>query len=69
MLASLSAEGVDLETLARADEVRRPGHDVRGERLAKGAPFRHPRHEAIPADMKAIIEETRSVLPKGRNFH
>ncbi|MGD9738752.1 MAG: error-prone DNA polymerase [Bauldia sp.] len=69
MLASLTAERVDLEALSRADEVRKPGHDVRGERRSKGPPFRHPRHEPIPADMKAIIEETRSVLPKGRNFH
>ncbi|MGV8839342.1 MAG: error-prone DNA polymerase [Bauldia sp.] len=68
MLAVLTVDGTDLETLARADEVRRPGNDARTER-PRGAPFRHPRHEPIPADMKALIEETRSVLPKGRNFH
>ncbi len=68
MLAALTADGTGLDTLARADEVKHPGHDVRGDR-ARGAPFRHPRHEPIPADMKALIEETRSVLPKGRNFH
>jgi error-prone DNA polymerase len=68
MLAALTAEGTGLDTLARADEVKHPGRDVRVER-ARGAPFRHPRNEPIPADMKALIEETRSVLPKGRNFH
>jgi DNA polymerase III alpha subunit len=66
MLATLTEEGAELEALARADEVKKPGRDVRG---ARGAPFKHPRHEPIPADMAALIEETRSVLPKGRNFH
>ncbi len=69
MLATLTEDGADLESLARADEVKKPGRDVRGERGARGAPFRHPRNEPIPADMAALIEETRSVLPKGRNFH
>ncbi len=69
MLATLTEEGTDLESLARADEVKKPGRDVRGERGARGAPFRHPRREPIPADMAALIDETRSVLPKGRNFH
>lgn len=68
MLAVLTAGGTDIETLARADEGKRPGNDARSAR-PRGAPFRHPRHEPIPADMKALIEETRSVLPKGRNFH
>ncbi len=69
MLATLTAEGTELESLARADEVRRPGHDAREHPKPRGAPFRHPRHEPIPADMAAIVEETRAVLPKGRNFH
>ena len=69
MLATLTEDGAELESLARADEVKKPGRDVRGERGARGAPFKHPRHEPIPADMNAIVEETRQVLPKGRNFH
>ena len=70
MLAMLTEDGTDLESLARADEVRRPGRDQRGAKLSpRGAAFRHPRHEPIPADMASLIEETRLVLPKGRNFH
>jgi error-prone DNA polymerase len=70
MLAALTGDGAEIDALARADEVRKPGRDVRGERSgARGAPFRHPRNEPIPADMAAVIEETRQVLPKGRNFH
>ena len=70
MLATLTEEGADLESLARADEVRKPGRDLRGSRLApRGAAFRHPGNEPIPADMATLIDETRSVLPKGRNFH
>jgi error-prone DNA polymerase len=70
MLAALTEEGADLESLARADEVRKPGRDLRGAKLGpRGAAFRHPRNEPIPADMASLIEETRAVLPKGRNFH
>ena len=70
MLAALTEDGTDLESLARADEVRHPGRDERGSKLSpRGAAFRHPRNEPIPADMAALIEDTRSVLPKGRNFH
>jgi error-prone DNA polymerase len=70
MLATLTEDGADLESLARADEVRKPGRDLRGAKLGpRGAAFRHPRNEPIPADMATLIEETRSVLPKGRNFH
>ena len=70
MRVSLTEEGAELEALAHADEVKKPGRDVRGERKgARGAPFKHPRNEPIPADMASIIEETRQVLPKGRNFH
>jgi error-prone DNA polymerase len=70
MLATLTEEGADLESLARADEVRKPGRDLRGGKLGpRGAAFRHPRNEPIPADMATLIEETRSVLPRGRNFH
>jgi len=69
MLAALTADGTDIEALANADEVKRPARDLRAERMARGAPFRHPRNEPIPADMDALVKETRSVLPKGRNFH
>ena len=70
MLAALTEEGADIESLARADEVRKPGRDLRGSKLGpRGAAFRHPRNEPIPADMATLIDETRSVLPKGRNFH
>ncbi|MHA1560158.1 MAG: error-prone DNA polymerase, partial [Alphaproteobacteria bacterium] len=70
MLATLTEEGADLEALAHADEVRKPGRDLRGSKLGpRGAAFRHPRNEPISADMATLIEETRSVLPKGRNFH
>ena len=55
--------------LARADEVRRPGHDVREHPKPRGLAFRHPRHEPIGNEIAAVVEETKSVMPKGRNFH
>jgi error-prone DNA polymerase len=69
MLATLTAAGTELESLARADEVRRPGHDVREHPKPRGLAFRHPRHEPIGNEIAAVVEETKSVMPKGRNFH
>jgi error-prone DNA polymerase len=74
MLEALSAEagapdGRDLESLARADEVRRPSADMR-EKIG----LRHPRtvrffreEPALAADLASL--SAGKVMPKGRNFH
>lgn len=70
MLAVLSEDAGDLSSLARADEVRRPGADNRekiGPRsrivvLAKEEP-------GIARDLADISAKTSQVMPKGRNFH
>ncbi len=74
MLEALSAEagapdGRDLESLARADEVRRPQVDMR-EKIG----LRHPRtvrffreEPALAADLASL--SAGKVMPKGRNFH
>ncbi len=49
-------------TLARADEVKRPGHDHRERAAPQGSPvprFGHPRHEPV----------ARGRLFKSRDFH
>ena len=64
-LAELSEKAARIDTLARADEVKRPGDDHR-IRAAR-------RHAALIADeipdVGEIARETSAVMPKGRNFH
>ena len=54
LLAELSSEQLE-QTLANADEVRRPGNDAR----------QHPRH--VKQDLS--YDTVEHVMPKGRNFH
>jgi error-prone DNA polymerase len=54
-LVSALSDGDLQPPLARADEVRRPGHDMRG----------HPRN--VRFDLRPEANE--AVMPKGRNFH
>jgi len=54
LVARLSSAQLE-PPLARADEVRRPGHDMRG----------HPRN--VRFDLRP--ETAEEVMPKGRNFH
>jgi len=54
LLGALSSEKLE-PALANADEVRRPGHDVR----------QHPRN--VKQDLS--YEAAERVMPKGRNFH
>ena len=61
MLATLSADAHDLQSLARADEVARPPADDQRSRA------RHPRNVRFFEKEKAAT--TRDVMPKGRNFH
>jgi error-prone DNA polymerase len=71
MLAALSEDAGDLSSLARADEVKRPGVDNR-ERVD----MRHPRlvrffreHPTLADDLAELSQNTSRVMPKGRNFH
>jgi error-prone DNA polymerase len=61
MLATLSADAHDLQSLARADEVARPPADDHRSRA------RHPRNVRFFEKQKATA--THAVMPKGRNFH
>jgi error-prone DNA polymerase len=71
MLAALSENAGDLSSLARADEVRRPGVDNREK-----VDMRHPRlvrffqeHPSLATDLAKLSAATSRVMPKGRNFH
>ena len=72
MLAALHDSDVPIESLANADEVRRPVEDIRQKikpasrlhRLLKDAPELRSDYEAL-----AARRTTRTALPKGRNFH
>jgi error-prone DNA polymerase len=70
MLAILSEDAGDLESLARVDEVRRPTADGREKigprsrlvRLAKEEP-------GVVHDLATLSAKAGKVMPKGRNFH
>ena len=67
-LGQLSDEGRSIETLARADEVKRPPVPVskkrQGNRFAQVQPFPNP----LPAP-EPLAPELKRALPAGRNFH
>jgi len=67
-LGQLSDEGRSIETLARADEVKRPQVSVskkrQGNRFAQVQPFPNP----LPAP-EPLAPELKRALPAGRNFH
>jgi DNA polymerase III alpha subunit len=70
MLAALSEDAGDLSSLARADEVRRPGADHREKAAARSRIARLVRDDpAIASDLQSIAEAAGKVMPKGRNFH
>jgi error-prone DNA polymerase len=68
-LGQLSDEGREIETLARADEVKRPQMSVakkrQGNRFAQVQLF----GEAAPAPVAPVSPELKRALPAGRNFH
>ncbi len=68
-LGQLSDEGRSIETLARADEVKRPQMPVskkrQGNRFAQVQLFADPR----PAPVAPVPPELKRALPGGRNFH
>ena len=69
MLGMLSEAGDKIETLSRADEVKRPQMTVAQKR--QGARFAQtPRLDAPrpPADLASEIVEARRAMPAGRNF-
>jgi error-prone DNA polymerase len=70
MLLLLSEDGGDLESLARADELKRgPTDDSRQRSKAKKL-VRLAKDESGPlGDLARLSAETESVMPKGRNFH
>ena len=63
MLAALSEDAGDLSSLARADEVARPGTDARDKPTARARIARLARAEDDPARAAS------DVMPRGRNFH
>ncbi|MCX7323128.1 MAG: error-prone DNA polymerase [Hyphomicrobiales bacterium] len=82
-LAEIAQAGPLAGSLARADEVKRPGHDARGPggrgigarriSFAKTLAIQFLLREepALEADLAATQErdQARQVMPKGRNFH
>lgn len=65
LLQKLSDDAVDIDTVARVDEVKHPV-SVRSVRE------RHPRNVTFFKDKSATVEEAQAVhqvMPKGRNFH
>jgi error-prone DNA polymerase len=69
LLGLLEDQGAGLESLARGDEVRRPGADQRERRREDhwrhgGAPAAAPAQPLVPRIIPAA-----DVMPKGRNFH
>ena len=68
MLAELARDGGDLEALARADEVKRPGNDLREALSVRARVLRLAREEpGLVNDIAAMSPE--KAMPKGRNFH
>ena len=63
-----SGRGHAIESLARADEVRRPGVDMR-EKAALGHPRLVRFFKEEPALARDLADLSAKVLPKGRNFH
>lgn len=62
-LGDLARDRVDIDTLARADEVKRP---VEEQRFRKN-PASQAR--ALFKEMPELVSDIRQVMPKGRNFH
>ncbi len=70
MLAALCEDAGDLSSLARADEVRRPGGDHREKAAARARVVRLAEEEpGLAQDIAALAKAAGSVMPKGRNFH
>jgi DNA polymerase III alpha subunit len=70
LLGMLSADIVSIDTLSRADEVKRPPSvDARSPAARK--PRKITAHPEPPPDEIALYKHPRAqtVLPKGRNFH
>jgi hypothetical protein len=65
-LAELSEKAAAIETVARADEVKRPGDDPR--RRPPGRLLPPPAALHLPS-VEDLSHDTSSVMPKGRNFH
>ena len=70
LLSALSEDGGEVEALARADEVRRPGVDPREKNNQLARLLRLAREEpGVVKDLQNIAERAVAVMPKGRNFH
>lgn len=74
LLGDLEARGAALESLARSDEVRRPGVDQRERRSedrwrAQGAAAPPPERKNAYASPGPVGSPVAEVMPKGRNFH
>ena len=70
LLSALSEDGGEVEALARADEVRRPGVDPREKNNQLVRLLRLAREEpGVVKDLQNIAERAVAVMPKGRNFH
>jgi error-prone DNA polymerase len=70
MLLLLSEDGGDLESLARADELKRgPTDDSRDRGKAKKLVRLAKDEPGLLGDLARQSADTESVMPKGRNFH
>ncbi len=79
LLGLLEAQGADLESLARADEVRRPGVDQRERRSEdqwrrgvapdSASGFEPGSGPPLPTALVPRHVPAAEVMPKGRNFH
>ena len=70
LLASLSELGAGLDSLARADEVRKPVEDIRAKRQRHGRLARLIADAPeLQTDLDRFTETARKAMPKGRNFH
>ena len=72
MLSKLHESDASIESLANADEVRRPVEDIR-QKIKPASRLRQLLRDApeLRMDYAKIAgqKEIRNILPKGRNFH
>jgi error-prone DNA polymerase len=69
-LAELCEEAVHIDSLANADEVRRPGMDRRDRTPGHARLLKETRARPVTRpDAETLSREAGSVMPKGRNFH
>ena len=70
LLAGLSEESLLIDSLANADEVRRPIEDMRGKVKPSSRLGQLLKEEPdLASDLATLSRKAGAVMPKGRNFH